>query len=811
MSKASIALLILLFSVFTTAQNAFSQTTTQGKTVNIDALTDAQILELLLQAKTAGLTDQQIIENAKTNGMPPAEAEKLASRIARIRTANSNTIDTTSARRLSSPTDSLLNPTTRAKLSGRLPIFGADLFANNNIRFEPNMTLATPVNYTVGPGDQLNISVYGLSQANWKLNVSPEGNINIPGTGVINVGGKSIQQATALIRSRLIATKYTIGNGTNLQVTLGDIRSIKVIMVGQLVRPGTYTLPSLATVFNALYSAGGPTANGSLRKIEIIRNNQIIRRLDVYDFLVKGNQKDNINLRDQDIIRVPTYDSRVEFSGEVKIPALFEVLPNETLQDLISFAGGFTDTAYTSRIKVSQIINQQRHITDILEQDFANYKPLRGDKFVAEGIVNRFDNRITILGAVFRPGNYELDNGLSLADLIAKAQGVKEDAFMERGTITRLRPDNTTELISFNVKNVINKQENITLQREDIIRIASIFDLRDQFQVTVTGEVRTPGTYAFAEKMKVEDLLLAAGGFNTGASTVRIEVARRVQNADPLSTSTAIATVFTINTSNNLSTGENNFELQPFDIVSVFSLPGYEKQRMVRIEGEVAYPGTYAIKNRDEKISDLVKRAGGLTALADINGATLRRENTLGTDGQRMNVNGVLQNRQSQIDRLNMATVGTAATNSLRNNYVGIDLKRILDKPGANIDLLLQADDVVSVPKSEQIVKVNGEVLFPSTVVYMKGKSVRDYINNAGSFSAMAWPKRPYVIYSNGAVKSTTKFLFFKSYPAVKPGSEIYVPQKPIRTRSTLQDVFGITGGLASIAAIIFGIISLNK
>lgn len=801
---SSILVILLLATLSTIFLPKISYAQSNSTKVNIDALSDDQFRDFLLAARRSGLNDQQIVDNAIRNGMPANQADKLRLRITRMSVESRlPESDSTTQRSLNYTPDSVQNVSNRSNRSSQLQVFGSELFSNNNLRFEPNLSIATPGNYQIGPGDQLNISVYGQSQANWKLNVSSEGNINIPGSGIVNVSGKSIQQATSLIRTRLLASRYNIGNGTNLQVTLGNIRSIKVIMVGQLNRPGTYTLPSLASAFNALYAAGGPNTNGSYRNIEIIRNNRIVKHLDIYDFLVKGSQNDNVNLQDNDIIRVPTYDIRVEMNGQVKIPAIFEIRAGETLWDVIGFAGGFTDSAYVSRIKVDQIVNQQRRLTEILENDFASYRPLRGDKFFAESIVNRYENRVKIVGSVFRPGDYELEPRLTLSELIKKAQGLKEDAYLERGTITRLKADNTTELISFKVSDVMNGQS-ILLQREDVISIVSLFDLRDTYSVSIVGAVRKPGTFSFAEKMKLEDLILQAGGFAEGASTKRIEVARRSKVGESLQ-DLGTTKIFIVDSDQKLGAETSEFLLEPYDIVSVFAVPGFQTQKLVRVEGEVLYPGTYAINN-NEKISDLVKRAGGLTQLADISGATLKR------------INSAAQNRSAkELVELRQVQANVAGNNPnitaevKRNDFVGINLEKILEKPGAAIDLYLQNEDLLRVPKTEQVVKVNGEVLFPSTVVYEQGKSLRSYIDNAGSYSPQAWAKRPYVIYPNGSVRSTKKFMFIKFYPRVRPGSEIFVPTKPVRNRNTIQEVFGVAGGLASIAAIVFGIISLTK
>ncbi len=822
-------LLVILFILFLccgVVKRASAQTIPNLSSINVDDYSDQQIIQLLQQAQNAGLSDVELLQRAQNQGLSTTQLQKLQTRIKDIRSrqpGSTKSMDTIimGGRKPVNRVDTLDTTSVKKDLFASLKpkIFGADIFKNKNNSFEPNLKLATPVNYIIGPDDQLNINVYGSSVVNWKLDVSPEGNINIPGAGILNVGGKTIENATSMIKSKLAANNYAIGRGTNVQVSLGNIRSIKVIMVGQLEKPGTYTLSSLATVFNALYTAGGPTENGTLRQIEIIRNNHIIRHLDVYDFLVKGSQKDNITLQDQDIVRVPTYRTRVELTGQVKIPALFEVLPGESLQDILNDAGGFTDSAYTARIIVSQISDQQRRLTDVVEADYKNYIPLRGDKYIIQSILNRYENRVTITGAVFRPGQYQLDKGLTLSQLLEKAAGVKEDAFVERGTITRLKSDNSTELISFNVRDAINKTVTIPLQREDSVSISSIFDLRNKYKITINGSVRKPGTFVFADSMSVENLIVKAGGFAEGASPKRIEVARRIDNADPKSKSSKIANVFTVDVDSQLKLDNVNFVLMPFDIVSVYSLPGYEKQKTVKVEGEVLYPGNYTIETKNEKVSDLLARAGGPTASADIDGASLKRENIaiLGIDKNKSDTTEIARERTEQLNRLKKNYNGKDSTNTKqedvqpRNNYVGIDLPGILKSPGSKIDLLLEDGDVLRVPKQQQIVRVNGEVLYPSAVVYDAAKSFKGYVLNAGGFAPDALKKGAYVVYPNGTVRGTRKFLFFNSHPVVKPGSEIYVPKKPVHVGNTAQEILGFTAGIASLAAIILEVLNLSK
>lgn len=806
----------------TITQPVSAQSSLQNlSTVNVNDLSDAQIQQLLQQAQSAGLSDSQLLQQAQARGMSASQVQLLQKRITSLRMSGTNMgigADTamSQSRTLNYQPDNTNKSASFTPINPAEPkIFGADLFRNGNLTFEPNLKIATPLNYVLGPDDQLDVSIYGNSLANWKLNVSPDGNINIPGVGLLSVSGTTIEQATEAIKSKLAANNYAIGHGTNVQVNLGNIRSIKVIIAGQVVKPGTYTLPSLATVFNALYAAGGPNDDGSFREIDIIRDNRIIRKLDIYDFLVKGSQKDNITLQDQDVIRIPTYRIRVQMTGEVKVPALFEVLPGESLQDVIRFAGGFTDQAYTALIKVSQVSDQQRRLTDVVEADYNNYIPLRGDIYTVEHILDRYENRVTINGAVFRPGQYQLQKGLTLLKLIQKAAGLKEDAFTGTGSIMRLKPDNTTEILSFNLKDIINNTApDIALQREDNINIASIFDLRDQYTVTIKGAVRNAGVFAFADSLNVQDLIIKAGGFEEGASPKRVEVARRVRDSDPTSKSSLVAQVFSVDVDPKLN-NTPSFQLEPYDIVSVYSLPGYEKQQNVKVEGEVLYPGYYTIEKKNEKISDIIARAGGLTASADADGGTLKRDNIaiLGIDRDKVDTAAVTQERLEELNRIKQSYKDSTANANLqlRNNYVGIDLKDILITPGSSIDLIVEDGDIIRIPKQLQIVRVNGEVLYPSAIVYNKNETFKGYVLNAGGFSPDALKKGAYVVYPNGTVKGTRKFLFFNSHPSVKPGSEIYVPKKPEKRGLSPTEVIGITSGLASIAAVILGIISLHK
>ena len=677
------------------------------------------------------------------------------------------------------------------------------------------MRLATPLNYIIGTSDQLLIDIYGYSEVSYQLTVSPEGTINIPFAGVTQIGGLTIEAATSRIKNKLsdIYSGLNTGN-TKLSVTLGNIRSIKVILTGEVMKPGTYTLPSLATVFNALYSSGGPTDNGSFRNIEVIRNGRKIATLDVYDFLLKGELKNNIRLQDQDIIRIPVYQKRVEIVGEIKRPAVFEMKEEEDLNTLLNFAGGFTERAYQARIKVLKNTATERKINDITKEQFSTYGTESGDKYFVNEILDRFENRVTLTGAVFRPGEYELEPGLTLKKLILRAEGLKEDAFRNRAFITRLLPDNQTELVSFDLQKVMaGTAEDIPLRREDVISISSIFDLKEEFQVTISGEIRRAGQFKYYENMSLEELIILAGGLTISGSNQRIEIARRVINDNQTATSSSAKTaqIFQIDVNKVLTVSDAKFVLQPFDIITIRTIPGYEVQKQIRIDGEVLYPGYYTIIRKNERISDLIKRAGGLTELAYTDGASLKRAGTFESQLEREKETQKLQQFKKIQENSKDDAALTLDNVASRNSFVGINLSEIINKPGNKKDLFLEDGDILSVPKELQTVKVSGEVLSANTVIYNKTKSFKQYITNAGGFGQNALKGRSYIIYANGSVRSTKKFLIFNNYPIVKTGSEIFVPKAVEKRRLTPAETVGILSGLASFGAIIFGVINIIK
>jgi protein involved in polysaccharide export with SLBB domain len=857
MNFKQIAAVFILFICLIFSQTASAQTNYSD--VKVDELTDVQIRQLMQRAASAGYNDAQLEQMAAAQGMKAEEVAKLRTRVEKIRkqegnsgqnSGNSqfnqnngddqsngrtytNSADTTKGRfNLGNSGEKEL----RDAFGNLIPkIFGVDLFRNSDLKFEPNLRLATPKSYVIGPDDQLLIDLTGDNEANYKLTVSPDGTIRLQYVGLISVGGLSIEAATSKIRAAMSSTYPSLRSGrTNVAINLGNIRSIKVTILGEVVKPGTYTISSLSNVYNALSASGGPNDNGSFRKIQVIRNNKIVATVDIYSLLLKGMLNGNIRLQDQDVINIPVYQTRVEMSGEVKRPALFEVLNTETLEDVIAFAGGFSNKAYSAKIKVLQNTNKERRITDVNADDFTKYSPLNGDKYIVEPILDRFANRVEITGAVFRPGQYELEPGLTLRQLIQKADGLKEDAFLNRGYVSRLNSDNTLALQSFDVSKILNgTEQDILLKREDKVTISSIFDLRDEYKVDIRGEVRSPGTFDYADGMTVQSLIQMAGGFKEGATPNRIEIARRVKNSDAMSAAAPTAEVLNINISKDLLLQDSTFVLQPFDIVSIRNAEGYEVQRQVRVEGEVLYPGIYTITRKNERISDLIKRSGGLTLLAFPEGASLKRPgpevigelDTINEKGRLKNGKSATdadkaakarQNEEMQklanLKRLQGSGVQDTAAlvqevKILGSDLVGIDLVTILKKPESKYDLLLEDGDVIRIPKQLQTVKVTGEVLRPINVVYRSNRTMKQYINGAGGFTYNANKKGAYIQYANGSVDATRKFLFFNNYPKVKPGSEIFVPKRAPRSPLGAAGLVGIFSGLATVAAVIISVL----
>ncbi len=780
-------------------------------TVKVDDLSDDQIFTFWTRMKSNGLSINQLEAEASKRKMSVAEFAKLKQRIENINSQqNTPGAMGAGARSYIGNAQEEKDKTADMAFASLKPkIFGAELFSNKNLSFEPNLKMATPLNYQLGPDDELIIDIYGFSEETYNVKVSPDGFARLPYAGPVQVSGLTVDQAKRKIIQNLSKTYDRINTGeTKVSVTLGNIRSIKVIIVGEVNLPGTYTLPSLATVFNALYASGGPGSNGSMRNIKVIRDNRTISTLDVYEFMLNGDAKGNIRLQDQDIIKVGTYQSRVELKGQVKREGLFEITKNESIKNVLNFAGGFTDNAYSERIKVIRNTSKQKSVADVSSDLFGMFTPKSGDVYIVDNILDRYENRVQINGAVFRPGFYALEEGLTVSKLIKKAEGLREDAFMTRAIIYRLKEDNTLEVLSFNTADIVSgKVEDVKLKREDAIQIASEKELKEGYNVSISGEVLRPGNFAYADNMRIEDLIIAAGGLKESASIKRIEVARRKKDADKLSKTGDIAIIKQFDVEKDLKDNDaSKFILEPFDVVTVFPSSGYAIQKTIRIEGEVLFPGVYTISKNDENISDLIKRSGGLTASAFADGAILLRPKMQTITDQYIKENKLKAlKKQSKDSNEVFDQIEEEGVNGF--DIVGIDLAQILKKPNSKTDFLLREGDIIKIPFEKQTVMVSGEVLYPVRVTYKKSMGLRSYISKAGGFGAKAIKRRTYVVYANGTAKATKNFLGIKFYPKVKAGSEIVIPQRPERKSFTTLELTSLITALSTLGLISFTVL----
>ncbi len=712
-----------------------------------------------------------------------------------------------------------------AKATLRRRIFGNNYF--NTVKFDPSpaINIATPSNYVLGPNDQLIIDIYGYSQATYKPIVSPDGFITIDRIGLIYVAGSSIEQAKERIINRL--AKVYIGlrpfsgfePNTFCNISLGAIRSIKVTITGEVIAPGTYTLSSLSTTLNALYVCGGPNEIGTYRKIEVIRNNKVVSTFDLYELLMSGTTKNNILLQDQDVIQVLPYVSRIAVQGYAKRNGLFELLENEKLNKVIEYAGGFNAYAYTHRLKVHRNTSRERKILDVLSKDLNNFSVQSGDSLVIERVLERYENMVTIGGAIYRPGEYSLESNPTLTQLIAGAEGLKGEALTGRVSIVRTRDNMIVENIAVNLDDIMKgNAADIALKREDIITIPSIFDLTEPAYIHIQGALNNPDAVEgielpFLRNMTIEDVLVKVGGLSESASLSRVEVVRRKRNVDPTSTNAQISDTYIFDISSDLKVEQkgSKFYLYPFDEIFIRKSPNYVKQTFVEIQGEVIFPAKYGIQSKTEKISDVIQRSGGLTPQAYLEGATLVREVQLSEIE-------IAQRRQAINEIANSVkgnqVVEVEDVDATKKSSIGINLTKIMQNPGSNEDMILQDGDIIQIPKRLETVRVQGEVLYPTTVKYLDSQGFINYISHAGGFTKKSLRSKSYILYANGSVDRTRRFLFVNIYPKVAPGSEIIIPQKTTTAQQQLaqaQGLFATVAGTITTLLSIFTIFKLTK
>lgn len=821
--KNKVFILVVMLSAFTI--NSYSQDLLKGKdisTIKVDMLTDEEILQYKAQLQQSGLSESQAEQLAIQRGFPASEIVKLRARLARLDATSvtpsiKQKIDAKAKKEQlegGRSTDTTGFDKDLKKLKEKTfstYIFGGDLFNNDNITFEPNLRIPTPKNYTIGADDEVVIDVFGYQEVNQKLTVSPEGNISIPNVGLINVNGLTVENAARRIKDKMIRNGYaSIGNGqSQIQVSIGKIRSIKVTVIGDARKVGTFTLSSLATLFNALYACGGPNETGSLRNIELVRNNKIVTKFDAYKFLLSADQTSDVRLNDRDVIRIPSAKNLITLSGEINKPAVFEAIEGEPIAKIFEYAGGFAPGAYSASIHIIQTTDKEKRIKDVVKADYNIYQPTNGDVIEIGKVLDRFANRINIKGAVYRPGQYELSSGLTLSKLISNADGLTPEAFVQRGVIMRTNDDYSKEMLSFNPVEIINgKQKDIELAKNDEVIIGTSKDYKEEYTVTIQGQVRKPNTYPFYQNQTLKDLIFAAGGFTDGSSVDKIEIASRLDLNKYDSKSNEIAQVININSEKELDLKGKDIKLKPWDIVTIRTKPGYKSQVKVRIEGEVLYPGTYVLASKDEKVSSLLNRSGGLTHLAFLKGISITR----------INKTNILKDTSDiYFKKLKQQVNDTSSKSNLAAEYInptvkiGLDVAKLLADTNSLENIYLQEDDVINVPKIKREIKVSGEVLFPTEVVYIEGQDLSYYIDKAGGFTDEAKKGKVYVLQANGVARKTKHFLFFKAYPKVEEGSEILVPKYAIKKRASAAETVAISTGIAALAGVVVAILNLLK
>ncbi len=694
-------------------------------------------------------------------------------------------------------------------------IFGHDMFSNTQLTFEPNMNIATPENYRLGPGDAVYIDIYGASQKTIESIVSPDGHVTIEGYGPVYVAGMTVNQANATIRSKLGA-RY---QSSKLRLTVGETRSIMVNVMGDVKAPGTYTLSAFASVFHALYMAGGPTDLGTLRNIKVYRNSQLISQVDIYDYILNGRLTGNVHLADNDVVMVGAYDCLVNISGKVKRPMYYEMKKNESLSSLLKYAGGFTSDAYKKSVRVIRKSGREYSVFNVDEFDMTSFHINDGDSITVDSILDRYDNMVELKGAVFRPGMYQVGGEVnSVRTLLEASEGLKEDAFTGHAVMHRMRKDRTLEVIQVDVDGILEgKVADIPLKPNDVLFIPTRQDLMEEQTITIHGEVNYPGVYKYAANETIEDFILQAGGLKEAASTSKVDVARRVINPGATTNDSIIAHTFSFSLKEGfIIDGEPGFTLQPFDEVYVRRSPGYSKQQNVKIEGEVMFAGTYTLETNNMRVSELLRKAGGVNERAYLRGARLERKYD---EVERQRAIKVLRDAQEQAE-LNLqeqiAKTGNANIANLKQTQqlrkyevgetypVGIDLEEAVRNPGSDEDIVLREGDRIVVPTYTGTVKVNGEVLYPNTVVYEEGKGASYYINQAGGFSTKAKKRQAYIIYMNGKVAKVSH----NAKP--QPGCEIVVPAKAVN-KTTLAETLSIATSVGSFAAIIATIANIIK
>lgn len=784
------------------------------------AITDQQVIDYIKQQTAAGKSEQQIGKELMAKGVTPEQAKRIKAQLesqqhGETQATRQTVTSAESERKHNAAEDVSVSSIENMQReiekgdamsgSGR-KIYGHQVFNSQSLTFEPSENLATPQNYRLGPGDEVVIDIWGTSEDHMRQTISPEGSIMISQIGPVYLNGLTIKDANQHIKSAF-SRKYAGMNDaeTDIQVTLGQVRTIQVDILGEVATPGTFRMSPFSSVFHALYRAGGINDIGSLRNIQVLRNGKKVAGVDIYDYLFKGKTSGNIRLQEGDVIIVPPYEQLVNIDGNVKRPMYYEIKPDETVKSLLDYAGGFTGDAYGGMVRLSRQSGTENELYNIDRGEFATYRLQDGDIITVGTILDRYANRVELKGAVYRPGMFAIGDGLkTVRDLIDKADGVTEDAYTDRVLLYREGPEKQLEVVALDLKDILRgAAPDITLKRNDMLVISSVNELEERGDVYIGGQVARPGAYPYAANSTVEDLIFQAGGLLEGASTARVDISRRIVDPSATEATNQLAQEFTVSIENGLAIGKGKgFRLKPYDRVEVRRSPGYAPQETVAIDGEVLFAGTYTLRKRNERLSEFVTRAGGLIDGAYIKGAHLSRrlsESELAARKEALRL-AMSNNSENMGDSIAIDKI------DLSNMYnVGTDLEKALANPGSDYDLVLMPGDSLYVPEKQSTVKISGDVMFPNAVIYEPGKKLSHYINQAGGYGQRAKKGKAFIVYMNGTVARA------KRNTPIEPGCHIIVPSKPQNGGTDWSKILTLTTGFMSVATMVATIPNLFK
>ena len=790
--------------------------------VHAQRMSDEQVVEYVKNAQAAGKSQKQMTTELLRRGVTQEQVLRIKSRYeATNSTAEGTENKPNQMRKRAVALDSSYEAAeledqkavidekqdskAHLEMSAR-QIFGHNLFRNTNLSFEPSANLATPISYRLGPGDEVIIDIWGASENTIRQTISPEGDIQVKDLGPVHLNGMTVKEANQYLQREFSKIYSGIGGNepnSQIRLTLGDTRTIQVNIMGEVSVPGTYSLSAFSTVFHALYRAGGVNKIGSLHGIKLVRNGKTIENLDVYEFIMKGKMNDDIRLQEGDVIIVNPYESLVEIVGKVKRPMYYEMKPTETVANLLEYAGGFTGDSYKKAIRLIRKSGREHQVFNVDEMDYSVFRLDDGDLVTVDAVLDRFENKVEISGAVYRSGLYQLDGEVNtVKQLIKKAEGLRGDAFLNRVLLDREHEDLSHEVIAIDLNGLLNGTvADIPLQKDDHLYIPSVNDLKEEETVSIYGEVLNPGTFLYSDKMTIEDLVVQAGGLREAAATTRVSVTRRIKDPKSTAYSSKLAETFAFDIKDGLVIGDADFYLQPFDMVQIRRSPAYKVQRTVSVSGEVLFSGSYALLKKNERLSDLIKRAGGITPDAYIKGGRLIR---------RMND----EERRRERDALRMARNGegkdsiSVAKLAITETYtVGIEMEKALANPGSDYDVVLREGDVIYIPEFVNTVKISGSVMYPNTVAWEKGAKLKHYINMAGGYGNMAKKKKAYIIYLNGTVARARR----GDSQLIQPGCEIVVPSKAEKQHMKFAEILGISSTTATMAAMVATLVNAFK